>query len=104
VLGELAAEFSRRGWVRRLKERIGTRGLREERRLGTVFPFSSRHGLLKRKTRGTSVPHQPCNGVGGFLHAGQRSGSHGGDAQSRSSPADRWAQRLGGGWGRNAHG
>jgi hypothetical protein len=37
VLGELAAEFSRRGWERRLKERMGARGPREERRLGAIF-------------------------------------------------------------------
>jgi hypothetical protein len=28
-----------------------------------------------RKKRGTSGPHQPCNGVGGFLHAGKERGS-----------------------------
>jgi hypothetical protein len=57
-----------------------------------IFPFSSHRGLLTRKTRGTSGPHQPCNGLGGFLRAGQGCGSHGGDTQSRYSPADRWAQ------------
>jgi hypothetical protein len=38
---------------------------------------------------------------GGFQRAGQERGSSGEDAQSRTSPDDRWAPRLGGGgWGR----
>jgi hypothetical protein len=79
------------------------------RRIGLTLEqsCSSRRGLLTRKKRGTSGPHEPCNSVGGFLRAGQGSGSSGDDAQSRSSPADRWARRLGQGchavarvWGR----
>jgi hypothetical protein len=57
-------------------------------------------GRWTRKKRSTSGPHQPCNGVGGFLRAGKERGRSGEDAQSRTSPNDRWPR----GWAAAAEG